>query len=195
MIWFSSDFHFGHSNIAGPKVSQWSNGYRDFESVEEMNKTLIQTINKYVKYNDILYFLGDFCFGGHKNTPSYRNSLNCQTIHVCRGNHDGHIDKYASCFSSINDVMWYREKRSNYPIFMSHYSHRVWEGSHKSFIHLYGHSHDTIPDWGKSMDVGVDSAYRLVGEYRPFSIDEIVEIMDKREVVHPDHHGENTNVR
>jgi calcineurin-like phosphoesterase family protein len=75
MIYFSSDFHFGHQNIAGPKVSNWTKGFRDFDSVHEMNKTLTQTINKYVKPDDILYFLGDFAFGGHINIPSYRHSL------------------------------------------------------------------------------------------------------------------------
>lgn len=194
MIWFSSDFHFSHQNIAGAKVSNWTSGYRDFDNVHEMNKCLTQTINKYVKAEDILYFLGDFCFGGHKNTPTYRHSLVCQTIHLCRGNHDHHIDLYKDLFTSINDVMWCKE-RNDRPIFMSHYSHRVWEGSHKSYIHLYGHSHDSIPDYGKSMDVGVDVAYRMFGEYRPFSIDEIIEIMDKRDVNFVDHHGEKTNIR
>lgn len=194
MIWFSSDFHFGHTNIAGPTVSKWKEGFRDFESVHAMNKTLTQTINKYVKPDDTLYFLGDFCFGGHTNTPTYRHSILCQNIHVCRGNHDGHIDKYKDLFSSINDVMWCKA-RPDRPIFMSHYSHRVWEGSHKGFIHLYGHSHDSISDWGKSMDVGVDTAYRLFKEYRPFSLEEIIQIMDKRDIAFIDHHHRDTNVK
>lgn len=193
MIWFSSDFHFGHSNIAGPKISNWDSGFRDFDSVEEMNATLTKTINKYVKYEDTLYFLGDFAFGGHTNIPGYRHSLVCETIHLLRGNHDKHIDKYKDLFASINNVGWCKD-RKDYPIFMSHYSHRVWEGSHKGFIHLYGHSHDSIPDHGKSMDVGVDTAYRLLGEYRPFSIEDVIKIMDKKTVASVDHHGLNTNV-
>lgn len=192
MIWFSSDFHFGHTNITGPKVSNWKSGYRDFESVHEMNKTLTQTINKYVKKDDILYFLGDFAFGGHQNIPSYRHSLQVERIHLCRGNHDNHIDKYKNLFESINDVMWFLGPPE--AIFMSHYSHRTWQGSHKGIIHLYGHSHDTIPDYGKSMDIGVDVAYRLFGEYRPFSLDEIVQIMSKREIAFVDHHDSKTNI-
>ena len=58
-IWFTSDTHYSHSNIAGEKVSNWKNGYRNFESVWEMNKSLIDSINKYVKEDDILYHLGD----------------------------------------------------------------------------------------------------------------------------------------
>jgi calcineurin-like phosphoesterase family protein len=193
MIYFSSDFHFGHSNIAGPAISNWDRGYRDFNSLHEMNSTLTKTINKYVKWDDTLYFLGDFAFGGHTNIPAYRHSLECRTIHLCRGNHDKHIDKYSDLFTSINDVLWCKDRKDR-PIFLSHYSHRVWEGSHKGYIHLYGHSHDSIPDYGKSMDVGVDSAYRLFGAYRPISIDEVVAIMDRREVAFIDHHGKETNV-
>jgi len=193
MIWFSSDFHFGHANIAGPEISNWSSGYRDFNSVDEMNRALTRTINKYVKEDDVLYFLGDFAFGRHTSIPSYRHSLVCQTIHLFRGNHDKHIDKYSRLFTSIQDIGWCKDQK-NRPIFLSHYSHRVWEGSHKGYIHLYGHSHDSIPDHGKSMDVGVDVAYKLTGEYRPFSMDEIIEIMDKRSVGFVDHHGATTNV-
>ena len=61
-LFFSSDFHLGHENIAGPKVSNWSSGYRNFDSVHEMNRTIIDNINKMVGPQDELYFLGDFCF-------------------------------------------------------------------------------------------------------------------------------------
>lgn len=193
MIWFSSDWHLGHTNIAGPKVSNWKEGYRDFESVHEMNKTITKTINKYVKPDDTLYFLGDFCFGGHQNTPMYRSMIDCQEIHACKGNHDGHIYKYKELFSSIRDVMTLEVGKRI--LFLSHYSHRIWLGSHKGVIHLYGHSHDSIPDYGKSMDVGVDVAYRLFGEYRPFSLEEILAIMDKKELSLPDHYTTKTNMK
>lgn len=158
-----------------------------------MNKCLTQTINKYVQEGDILYFLGDFAFGEHINIPSYRHSLICQNIHLCRGNHDTHIDKYRDLFSSIQDVLWYLGPPE--AIFMSHYAHRVWQGSHKGIIHLYGHSHSTLPDYGKSMDVGVDVAYKLFGEYRPFSLEEIVNIMSKRDVKFVDQHSKDTNIK
>lgn len=193
-VWFSSDFHFGHQNIAGPEVSKWPGGYRDFNSVHEMNKTLTQTINKYVKPEDTLYYLGDFAFGGHRNIPSYRHSLQCNTIHFFRGNHDKHIDEYEDLFTSIQDTGNYSDK-DGHNFFMSHYAHRVWLGSHKGYIHLYGHSHDTISDHGKSMDVGVDVAYRLFGEYRPFSLDEINSIMNKKPVAFVDGHDATQSVR
>ncbi len=190
MIWFSSDFHFLHKNIAGEKVSQWKKGYRNFDSVEEMDQTLLKTINKYVKWDDTLYFLGDFSFGDHRKITNYRAQINCMTIHFIRGNHDKDIDKYKSFFSSLQDVLTITEHGKK--IFLSHYAHRIWNKSHHGTIHLYGHSHGTIGDHGKSMDVGIDVAYRMFGEWRPFSIEEIIEIMDKKDIPVLDHHRANS---
>lgn len=185
-IWFSSDFHFSHKNIAGSKISRWTSGYRTFDSTHDMNKTLVETINKYVKEDDILYFLGDFCFGGHDKTPTYRNLINCKTIHLLRGNHDEHIHLYKNCFTSINDVLDISHGKSK--LFLSHYSHRIWPGSHRGKIHLYGHSHGSISDFNKSMDVGIDVAYKMFGEYRPFHLNEIVDIMSTKQISAVDHH-------
>lgn len=193
MIYFSSDFHLNHSNIAGPTVSNWDKGYRDFKNVSEMNETILKNINDTVKYDDVLYYLGDFCFKNHKDTPNWRNRINCQTIHLCKGNHDSHVDKYKDSFASVQDVIYLTIPPYNF--FLSHYAHRVWMGSHKGYIHLYGHSHDTIPDHGKSMDVGIDVAYRLFGEYRPFSFEEIIQIMNKKEIKFVDGHNKDTNIK
>ena len=69
MIWFISDTHFFHTNISGKAVSKWKSGYRNFNNVKEMNDTIFDNINKYVKYDDIIYFLGDFAFGDHRKIP------------------------------------------------------------------------------------------------------------------------------
>jgi calcineurin-like phosphoesterase family protein len=198
-IWFTSDSHFGHTNIAGPKISTWSSGYRDFNSVHEMNMALVDGINKYVKEDDILYHLGDWSFGGVQNIFQFRNYIICKNIHLILGNHDQHIiDKEIKyhdttfnpieLFSSVQDVLTIELGKTK--LFLSHYSHRVWLGSHKGVIHLYGHSHGSIPDYGKSMDVGVDVAFKKFGEYRPFNIGDITNIMSKRTIEKIDHHGE-----
>lgn len=198
-IWFTSDTHFGHTNIAGSKISNWSSGYRDFNSVHEMNMALVNGINKYVKEDDILYHLGDWSFGGVHNILQFRNLIICKNVHLILGNHDQHIvDKEIKyhetsfnpieLFSSVQDVLTLDIGKTK--LFLSHYSHRVWLGSHKGVIHLYGHSHGSIPDYGKSMDVGVDVAFKKFGEYRPFNIGDITNIMSKRTIEKIDHHGE-----
>ena len=196
-IWITSDTHFGHTNIAGPSVSHWQRGYRDFNSVWEMNQALVDGINKYVKEDDILYHLGDWSFGGVHNIKLFRDSIVCKNIHLILGNHDQHIvDKEVKfhdgsfipteLFSSVQDVLHLEIGKTK--LFLSHYSHRVWNGSHKGVIHLYGHSHGSIEDWGRSMDVGVDVAYKMFGEYRPFNIGDITRIMEKRDIHQIDHH-------
>jgi len=185
--WFSSDFHLGHTNIAGKKVSKWNGGYRDFDSVSQMDETIINTINRYVGVEDTLFFLGDFTFARKEAVANYRDRIYCQTIHFVKGNHDPHVDMYAEKFTSVGTELLF-EYEPNKRLYLHHFSHRVWHSSHRGTIHLYGHSHGTIPDHGKSMDVGVDVAYRMFGEYRPFSLEEIIDIMAKKEIPNLDHH-------
>ena len=198
-IWITSDTHFGHTNIVGSEISSWKSGYRDFKSLHEMNMALVDGINKYVKEDDVLYHLGDWSFGGVQNILKFRKYIVCKNIHLILGNHDQHIvDKEVKfddtsfnpfeLFSSVQDVLHLKLGKTE--VFLSHYSHRVWNGSHKGVIHLYGHSHGSIPDYGRSMDVGVDVSYKMFGEYRPFNIGDITNIMSKRTMEKIDHHGD-----
>lgn len=223
-IWFTSDTHFMHQNIAGPKVSKWKTGFRNFEDEIEMSRHIVKVFNQTVAEDDILYHLGDWSFGGQQNIWNFRKQLRCRNIHLVLGNHDEAIAKNKilpnvynpdepgvfvdgnpdpsvfklevearELFTSVQDVLTL--KHDKHTFFMSHYAHRVWLGSHKGIIHLYGHSHNTLPDFGKSMDVGIDVAKKRLGEYRPFSIEEIIQIMDKKETEFPDHHEKSTNIR
>jgi len=194
-IWITSDTHFNHKNIAGPKISSWKSGYRNFNSIQEMNTALIKNINDCVKEDDILYHLGDWSFGGAQNILYFRRALICKNIHLILGNHDQHIvdEEIESNGESFNPFNLFSSVQNTFTGYigktyfhLSHYSHRVWPSSHKGSIHLYGHSHGSIPDYGKSMDVGVD-AHK---EFRPYHINEILQIMSKRDISKIDHHGE-----
>lgn len=100
------------------------------------------------------------------------------------------FDVYAQeLFSS---VQYYKELKLNgRRIILSHYAHRVWNKSHHGSYHLYGHSHGTIDlkPYGRSMDVGVDTH----PEFRPYSLAEVVKILEKRDVLFVDHHSKETN--
>lgn len=202
-IFFTSDTHYMHRNIAGAKVSKWDKGYRDFNDEQEMSRELVKQINTHVKEDDVLFHLGDWSFGGVENIWNFRKQINCKNIHLILGNHDHHIehnkllshsdkDVFAKkLFSSVQHVKSVKISRDSF--FLSHFAHRVWDKSHHGIIHLYGHSHASIDDdWGKSMDVGVDNAYKLLGAYRPFYLQEILDIMDEREVKVLDHHNSET---
>lgn len=215
-IWFTSDTHAWHRNIAGKAVSKWDKGYRDFKDENEMTQHIIRQFNKYVAHNDILYHLGDWSFGGINNIWNFRVALNCQCIHLILGNHDHHIEQNRvlpnhpmnsldqleeipiattawDIFESVGHAKLV--EHGQHAFWLAHYSHRVWIGSHKSYIHLFGHSHDSLPMFGKSMDVGIDTAKRILGEYRPFSVEEVIQIMSKREIEFPDKHNESSKVR
>ena len=56
-VFFTSDTHFNHANII--KFCE-----RPFGSIEEMNEALIANWNRVVGKDDIVFHLGDFCFGG-----------------------------------------------------------------------------------------------------------------------------------
>lgn len=206
-IFFSSDFHFSHSNIVRG-CTQWKEfepgsshqKTRDFDTLEEHDETLIRNINSVVKKNDTLYFLGDWSFGGKENIVRLRNSLSCDNIHTIYGNHDDHIRKYYSntnCFSSCQDVLQLSIKIGQTPtgkhikqrFFLSHYSHQVWPKSNRGSIHLFGHSHGTLKNpIGRSMDVGIDT-----NNLKPYHLDEILDRMKNVEMAIVDHHNQNTN--
>lgn len=64
-IFFISDTHFNHANILNFK-SREGKPVRDFDSVEEMDETMIDNWNKVVKDGDKVYHLGDVLFGHNK---------------------------------------------------------------------------------------------------------------------------------
>lgn len=204
MIWFTSDTHYNHKNIVRG-CSEWQEleeggshqNTRDFDTMEAHNLALVNGINDRVSVDDVLYHLGDWSFGGFDSIKKFRDRLTVRTIHLILGNHDHHIDRnkdgIRGLFTSVNQVS--QISIDGHRIFLSHYAHRVWDKHHKNAFHLYGHSHNTLEDrpWGKSMDVGVDSAFSIFGEYRPFRWDEVRAILNRRETKIIDHHNSNTN--
>jgi calcineurin-like phosphoesterase family protein len=42
------------------------------------------------------------------------------------------------------------------PLWVSHYAHRTWPHAWHGDLHLYGHSHGSLPGTRTSLDVGVD---------------------------------------
>lgn len=84
-VWFSADFHFGHSNIIRCD--------RPFASAAEMDEAILDRVNESVKSDDELYFLGDFCIGGPKIAAAYRQKIRCKKVYFILGNHDRAIKK------------------------------------------------------------------------------------------------------
>lgn len=188
---FISDTHFDHKNIC-----KFSN--RPFNSVQEMNEVMIENWNKLVKPNDIVYHLGDFSFGNYDQVNKTLWALNGKK-HLILGNHDKTIRGYLGILCGAMHVL---EGASEYKeivlqsqsVILAHYGHRVWNRSHHGSIHLYGHSHGTLPPLGRSVDVGVDAPFVIPRvkqeDYRPLHEDEIITYMKTRTFEAVDRHGE-----
>jgi len=190
-IWFTSDCHYGHKNIAGPKISSWDKGFRDFESVDEMNDRIVDSL-KVIAPDDILYYLGDWSFGGRQNIEIFRKRIACKNIYFVLGNRDQHIYDNRALFSWVKPI--FEGKINKEYFFLHHYAQKVWNHSHAGSIHLYGHSHGTLPDdpMSQSIDVGWDTYLYGHEKYTPYSYEEILSIMSKKGFAPVDHHNERT---
>jgi len=165
------------------------------EALKLMDDTLINNINKYVKPEDTLYHIGDVMFG-QRNTyyqkcREYLARLACKNVHLIWGNHDDYCIR--NLFLSAHDLNQITVQ--NQSIVLCHYAMVVWNKSHRGAFQLYGHSHGGAEAWmdehmpgRRSMDVGVDNVYKLYGEFRPISFEEIAERFKGRSGFSMDHH-------
>ena len=189
-LFFTSDTHYGHSNICSATTS-WTKGEgstRKFDSLEKMNDTLVNNINEVVGENDILFHLGDWSFGGFDKIPEFRNRIICKNIHLLLGNHDHHIEKNKEdirlLFSSVNQYLELQVKYNvNTPIqgevnfVLMHYPIASWNNMNRGWIHLHGHVHlpsDKRIAQGRAMDVGVDG-----NNLKPVSLKDVLKLKDR----------------
>ena len=68
MIYFTSDTHFGDKKILASRTM--------FETVEQMDETLIAKWNEKITKDDTVYILGDITPKGINVMKSYVNRLN-----------------------------------------------------------------------------------------------------------------------
>lgn len=165
--WFVGDSHFGHFNII--KYCK-----RPFQTVEEMDWTMIKRWNERVSPNDTVYHLGDVSFHRDRShTLHLLNNLNGKII-LIRGNHDKlKSDLVKARFESIHDYL--ELKINNQLIVMCHYPFLRWNKGHRGSWSIHGHSHGGINQLNKGtrrLDVGVDTH-----NFYPYSYGEVKEYM------------------
>lgn len=185
-------------NWKGPKSSQ--HRISD-EGIEIMDNTLIDTINKTVPADATLIHVGDFMLGPRREAAyeryatrcrAYRDRINCRNMRILWGNHDipwllPDLFQWDGFVGKIELTKWKKGRKHGNFLVLSHYAHMVWDGSHRGTLHAYGHSHAGIEDGAertmpgrRCMDVGVDNAAKLLGDYRPFRLQEIIDhLQDK----------------
>lgn len=194
-IWFTSDTHFWHENII-----QYCN--RPFSSVEEMTQKLVENWNYHMGKNDIVYHLGDFAYGRHATKERVQEVASALNGRICLilGNHDKRVGWIRNRFEWVKhyheikiDNMLPSPGRSGVSfayqkISLFHYGMRTWHHDMRGAWHLYGHSHNGLPMYGKSMDVGVDTSGGNGGpSYSPYSYEWVSILLGKRDIgKHPE---------
>lgn len=166
MIYFTADIHFGCAKLVEHSRPM-------FDSCEEHDELLMDALNRTVGRDDRLVIIGDFC----KEKPGrYRPKIRCKNIMFVLGNHDKE-SKIRAVFGG-NVRHQYMAKCGERRVWCCHYPTMFWDRSHYGVYHAYGHIHncyerqtamDSAFPGRRSMDVGVDSAFTCLGEYRPFS--------------------------
>lgn len=174
MIHFTSDTHFFHENIIA-----FCN--RPFKCAEHMNEELVDNWNKQVGPKDEVYHLGDVSFGRNDLTKQILDRLNGR-IYLIQGNHDhGLAKQMAYRFEWVKD--YYELKWQKYKFVLCHFPFAVWNESHRGSFHLHGHSHGTLKNLGRRMDVGVDPM-----GYSPIRIETVTKLLLKEEPWFEDYH-------
>ena len=157
MIWFTADQHFDHKNII--RLCG-----RPFNSVEEMNDTLIQNWNNVVASDDTVYVLGDFAW---KNPKPHIDELNGDIIFII-GGHDKKL-KGEKLLEIQIDQQWF---------ILCHYPLYSWNKEYYGSIHLHGHNHNNpIEEKRNRINVGVD-----VWDFYPVPLNEILKLKKEGKV-------------
>lgn len=159
-IFVISDTHFGHENILN-FTDELGNKIRSFHDVHHMNELMIESWNKTVKEQDIVYHLGDVYFGkGHEILSRLKGRKR-----LIVGNHDNpkseHILKY------FQKVMVWRM----FPEFGFVLSHIPLHNStfeYKNLRNVHGHIHQNLIDDERYINVCVEKI-----NYTPVSIEEL----------------------
>lgn len=190
-VWFTADTHFGHGNIIkyckrpffddeeqrlsrSDPQGRWKVSR---ETIREHDESILESINDFVRPDDRLWILGDFCWGDIEKGRRYRNRIRCRDVRLVWGNHDH--SSLGRLFEQTIEQGMIRVRGQS--IWLNHYPMRSWDKSFHGSWQLYGHVHgrmceeDASENWRLTKDVGVDAC-----DYRPISFEELEDYMEPR---------------
>lgn len=164
-VWFSADHHFGHKRII--ELCR-----RPFDSVEEMNETLVKNHNSLVAKDDEVWLLGDIVMGDQSNLD-YLRQINGYKILVV-GNHDKNFGKPEKdkLYEDVGVKEIYhdyvdgwiiggeRVTVSHFPYFGDSHDNDRFEDNRptdRGEWLLHGHVHDQWLLYDRQINVGVDA--------------------------------------
>jgi calcineurin-like phosphoesterase family protein len=165
---FTSDTHFDDA-YSIPYFN------RPFQSVGEMNATMVEKWNSVVTENDTVYHLGDFTLDDIGQFTKWVGQLN-GNIRILPGSHDHPWLKNFVPSERVQVIaplvsLEFSELTSEIDpqvVVLCHYSMQVWDRSNQGSWHLFGHSHGKLKGIGLSFDVGVDCT-----DFTPLSLETV----------------------
>ncbi len=198
---FTSDLHIGHRSILkytgrGPIMVGCAQQGED-EEIEKgelerrlhvHNNWVLSRINATVGPADHLYILGDLFFGDKWLAGHWIDQLKCKHRIFIEGNHDDDLMNFYHNSGLFEEVhgSYHEIKVNGHKIILSHYPIAEWNRGHKGTLHLHGHCHGNFDYKSanlhdkKILDVGWDNSIKVLGEYTPFSLEQIEEYMKGR---------------
>jgi calcineurin-like phosphoesterase family protein len=169
--WFIADPHFRHDAIR-----KFSN--RPFDTVEEMDRVMMDNLHKVVPSDGTLVVLGDVTF--MRDNDDLVGDLPGKHKILIKGNHDKGAVITSKKWTRICDyleVTMLTQAERNRNLVAFHYPMVSWNGARTS-IHIHGHTHGVVPvvatELGGRADVGVD-----VWDFAPVTFKQIVDRIDQ----------------
>lgn len=167
-VWVWSDIHFYHTNII--KYCD-----RPFDSVEEMNQTLIENHNNLVGPNDLVIWVGDVSFKNVCDTNALLRQLNGDRILIA-GNHD--LDKKRRHVRALdfNEIhLLYTIDDGVAPIVFTHFT---MDNAPLPWINVHGHVHNQPYDVEHSLQ-HINVSVEVI-DYKPMHLTELRRIARER---------------
>ena len=170
MIYYISDLHFGHRNVIGMDG-------RPFETVEQMDETLIRLWNERVTDEDDVYIIGDFAYRNGNTASWYLRQLKGRKRLVI-GNHDRLMIQDAKAmeyFISVEKMI--RVVDNDRVVSLCHFPVAEWNGKRHGGYHVHGHLHnrrDEVYEFMSRFEKALNAGYMLNG-YHPVTLDELIE--------------------
>lgn len=150
MIYYIADTHLRDQRI-------FDKCARPFNSLEEMEETLVQNWNKKVKDDDTVYVLGDIGKDDDKDVVNIFKLLKGEK-HLIIGNHDHEVlddIKSSNVFRTVSFIEVIMDKDRK--VCICHYPIMDWMEFNRQGMFVFGHVHNKTQKNG--------DAYREIKEY------------------------------
>ena len=131
-FYITSDTWFGR-----PQILQIANRL-DFQTIEDMDATLIKNWNKRVKKTDVVFHLGNFAWDP-VTARKVLKKLN-GIIYFIRGSQDDALSEVIGEFPKASFLDQAIIELTDFDLVFCHYPLAVWNGKDSGTIHMHGHT-------------------------------------------------------